>query len=273
MLTGPDVSRWQGSVDWQAVRRHGHDFAILKATDGIRYGYTSWFHNNFPKAKAAGLIPGAYHFLLAHYNGADQARFYVNTVGRFDGVLAVVDVETGADGARPSITRVREFAAEFKRLVPNHPLIVYTGKWYWDGIMGNPRGSDIGPLWHSEYDTGSEVADGPELDSYGGWANATIWQYTSTGRCPGVNGNCDLNLFYGDLNDMRRLTNVQEDDDMNTAEFRAELSKALADNDPIAERLQARVREAIEAELTEWGGEFRSAVRSIVKEELAKAGQ
>lgn len=85
-------------------------------------------------------------------------------------------------------------------------------------------------------------------------------------------GDVDLNETYKPDFGQWPIT-VQEDDDMNTAEFRAELSKALADNDPIAERLQARVREALEAELTEWGGEFRTAIRTIVKEELAKADQ
>lgn len=224
-LTGPDCSRHQGLVDWAAVARAGHDFAIIKATDGIRYGYTSWFLTHFPRVKAAGLVPGAYHFLLAQHPGADQARFYVDIVrksGGFDGVLAVVDVETGADGGRPSIGTVRDFAAEFRRLVPDHPLIVYTGAWYWVDILGNPRGSDVGPLWHSEYETtAAEVADGPERGSYGGWPAPTIWQHTSTGSCPGVSGNCDLNRFGGDRAQLLALTTGDDDMPLTPAQEKA----------------------------------------------------
>lgn len=206
MLTGPDCSRHQGAVDWGKVAGAGHDFAIIKATDGVSYRYVDWFTSNFPRVKATGLVPGAYHFISAHHPGADQARYFVATVGDLDGVLAVVDVETGADGSHPTAARVREFATEFERLAPGHPLIVYTGRWYWRDILGNPYGADIGPLWHSEYDTGAEVTDGPEMDSYGGWSACTIWQYTSSGSCPGVAGNCDLNQFFGDRADLLALT-------------------------------------------------------------------
>lgn len=203
-LAGPDVSRHQGTVDWSRVAA-AHDFAIIKATEGTSYNYTGWFTRNWQQLRATHLVPGAYHFLRTS-SGKAQAAYYVSVVGNFDKALAVLDVETAANGTKPGIGVVREFAAEFKRLVPGHPLLVYTGRWYWVGEIGNPRGVDIGPLWHSEYDTGREVDDGPELDNYGGWPGATIWQWTSSGRCPGVDGNCDLNIFYGDRRDLLRLT-------------------------------------------------------------------
>ena len=31
---GVDVSRWQGDIDWSELRRHGANFAYIKATDG-----------------------------------------------------------------------------------------------------------------------------------------------------------------------------------------------------------------------------------------------
>lgn len=205
MLTGPDCSRHQGAVDWAAVARAGHTFAIIKATEGTSYSRVDWFQANAPKVRAAGLVLGAYHF-LRRGSAAGQARYFVDIVGDFDGVLAVLDVETAADGSKPGLAEVEAFAAEFRRLVPGHPLVVYTGRWYWHGVLGNPHGAHVGPLWHSEYDTGSEVADGPELDNYGGWGSCTIWQYTSTGRCPGVAGDCDLNQFFGDRAQLAALT-------------------------------------------------------------------
>lgn len=218
-LTGIDVSRHQGIIDWAAVDRSSHSFAILKATEGTSYSYDSWFKANMPRVRATDLIPGAYHFLRADRDPAAQARYYASVVENFDGMLAVVDVETAANGTKPTINHVKGFAAEFRRLVPGHPLIVYTGRWYWVGVMGDPYGADIGPLWHSEYDTGAEVDDGPELDNYGGWSKATIWQYTSSGRCPGVQGNCDLNIFYGDRAALLALARTQGDDMLTDAQI------------------------------------------------------
>ena len=202
MLTGPDCSRHQGTVHWTAVRGAGHSFAIIKATEGTSYSYVGWYHGNAPKVRAAGLTLGAYHFLRTG-NGAAQARYFSSVVGDLTGTLAVLDVETAANGTKPTIGDVRGFAGEFRRLHPGHPLVVYTGRWYWVGVMENPHGADIGPLWHSEYEPSPD--SGPDLDRYGGWPGATIWQWTSSGSCPGVSGRCDLNVFYGTHDDLAVL--------------------------------------------------------------------
>ena len=209
MLTGPDCSRHQGYVDWTAVARAGHSFAIIKATEGTSYAYTGWYRANAPRVVSAGLTLGAYHFLRTSDPGA-QARYFVDTVGDFKNVIAVVDVETAANGSKPQIHHVRSFADSFHALVPGHPLLVYTGRWYWVGHMGDPHGADIGPLWHSEYETTqAEVNDGPEGANYGGWNGATIWQWTSSGSCPGVAGRCDLNIFYGTHDDLAVLAGAK----------------------------------------------------------------
>ncbi|HKA82968.1 MAG TPA: glycoside hydrolase family 25 protein [Acidimicrobiales bacterium] len=213
-ITGIDASRHKGAVGWGSVRRAGHTFAILKATDDTSYQYIDWFHREFPKAKAAGLIAGAYHFLSNDHDGASQARYYVREVNRrggFRGVLAAVDVEVDADGSWPSIGQVRQFVSEFRRLVPRHALLIYTGRWFWQAsrYLNNPVGANLGALWHSEYETtAAEVADGPEAYRYGGWSTWTVWQYTATGRCPGVAGDCDLNRFNGTLAALRALAGV-----------------------------------------------------------------
>lgn len=205
-LTGVDCSRHQGTVDWAKVRAAGHGFAFIKATDGVTYRYVNWFHANAPKVRAAGLTLGAYHFLLDHHPGAAQARYYiaeVNKAGGFAGVVPIVDIEREADGTTPRAEHLRDFVFEFRRLVPGRPILIYTGKWYWVGVLGNPYGgNNLGPLWHSEYDGISpideNVANGPELDAYGGWDECLVWQHTSSGTCPGVSTRCDLNIFYGD---------------------------------------------------------------------------
>ena len=204
MLTGIDASRHQGTVDWQKVAAAGHHFAFVKATEGTSYSYVDWYHYNAPRVEATGLTLGAYHFLRRGV-GAVQARYFTSTVGDFTGRVAVVDVEKAANGTWPTITDVTDFVAEFRRLT-GHPLVVYTGRWFWVGYLGDPRGADFGPLWHSEYETSrAEVDNGPEGDRYGGWPGATFWQWTSSGSCPGVTGNVDLNLFFGTVTDLSVL--------------------------------------------------------------------
>lgn len=205
---GVDVSRYQGTIDWSAVKKSGRSFAFVKATDGTSYGYTEYYLQNIAQVRAAGLIPGAYHWLRAGPNGelrdpVGQARYFLSIIGDPNGLLCAVDVEvlrssTGAITSKPDMRSVQPFADEFHRLAGPHPLFLYTGEWYWVGYIGNPPASHIGPLWHSEYDkTQADIANGPELDNYGGWGAATIWQYTSSGTVAGISGSVDLNLYYG----------------------------------------------------------------------------
>lgn len=226
-LTGIDASRHQGVINWPQVVGAGHSFAFLKATDGVRYQYVNWFLQNAPQVQAAGLVLGAYHFLVDHHPGDAQARYFVETVGRlypgFAGVVPIVDIEREADGTTPGPGVLREFVLEFHRLVPGRPILIYTGRWYWVGVLKDPYGADLGPLWHSEYDgltpIDEDVANGPEGDNYGGWAHCTVWQHTSNGACPGIPGRCDLNLFHGELGELVALAGgtpvpVPEEDDM-----------------------------------------------------------
>jgi GH25 family lysozyme M1 (1,4-beta-N-acetylmuramidase) len=226
---GIDASRHQGVIDWAQVAASGKVYAFIKATDGIAYKYVNWFHQNAPQVQAAGLLLGAYHFLLDHHPGDAQARYFVQEVNRsvgFDGVVPIVDIEREADGTTPRIEHLRSFVAEFRRLVPGRPILIYTGRWYWVGLIGNPYGADLGPLWHSEYDgidpIDFDVANGPELDVYGGWSECLIWQHTSSGFCPGIGGSCDLNLFYGSHADLLALAGVNlEEDTLSATEVEA----------------------------------------------------
>lgn len=215
-LYGVDCSRHQGTVDWNLVKASGASFAIIKATDGTDYKYVGWYRQTIPRLKASGLIPGAYHWLRAGPNGeyrdpAGQARYFLSVIGDPTGMLCALDVElernsSGQVISKPYVNSARIFAAEWDHLTRGHPLLIYTGEWYWNDTIGNPHGADLGPLWHSEYEkTQAEINDGPELDTYGGWPHCAMWQYTSDGSVPGVAGRVDLNLFHGSAADLLAL--------------------------------------------------------------------
>nr|NIQ55234.1 hypothetical protein [Gemmatimonadota bacterium]NIR37543.1 hypothetical protein [Actinomycetota bacterium]NIS32054.1 hypothetical protein [Actinomycetota bacterium]NIU67126.1 hypothetical protein [Actinomycetota bacterium]NIW28905.1 hypothetical protein [Actinomycetota bacterium] len=215
---------WQGDPDYEQVAAAGYRYAIAKATEGTSYLWEHWWHRNHPRITAAGLTLGAYHFLRTR-DPAGQARYFVSTVGDFHGRIAALDVERHPTGDTPGIGHVREFADEFARLVPGHPLVIYTGRWYWRDLIGDPYGAGIGPLWHSEYETSqAEIDDGPEADRYGGWDGCTLWQFTSIGSVPGVGGHCDINMLRrGTLADLTGTT----EDDMPTPE---QIAKAVWDH-------------------------------------------
>lgn len=59
---GPDVSHYQGHVDWAKVKAAGAGFGIAKATEGLTYT-DNQFQVNWAGMRSAGLkVRGAYHF-------------------------------------------------------------------------------------------------------------------------------------------------------------------------------------------------------------------
>jgi lysozyme len=67
-IWGIDISHWQQGLDMELVKAEGYDFAVIKATegpyrDGSHYADPS-YRTHLESAEAAGLIVGAYHFLV-----------------------------------------------------------------------------------------------------------------------------------------------------------------------------------------------------------------
>ena len=61
---GIDVSHWQGTIDWNKIKKAGIEFAIIKAggSDAGFYTDSKW-EANYKGAKAAGIPIGAYYFV------------------------------------------------------------------------------------------------------------------------------------------------------------------------------------------------------------------
>lgn len=61
MILGIDVSENNGTVDWQAVKDAGVEFAIVRSSYG-QHGQDSMFLENVNGAHEVGLKVGAYHY-------------------------------------------------------------------------------------------------------------------------------------------------------------------------------------------------------------------
>lgn len=170
-LMGVDVSKWQGTVDWAAVQKAGIAFAIDRATIGTTPDPT--FAVNRAQAAAVGILPGAYHYLVAG-DPAGQADAYVAKVGSFDGILAALDCE--AQGL--TFKDVEAFVLRFRAKTADHPIFIYTGIAWWHA-HGNPAASALGPLWLAFYPGGGYPGDAsPVWDTkLGDWPEPTLWQY------------------------------------------------------------------------------------------------
>ena len=193
---GTDVSKYQRSVDWQKVRKHGISFAFIKATEGGDR-VDEYFDEHWRGTKAAGIPRGAYHFYYFCRPAAEQARWYIDNVPKERSSLPpILDMEWNPDSPtcklRPDPATVRSEMRIFLSMVEAHygkkPIIYTSVDFFDDNALSGFRGY---PYWLRS------VAGHP-TDRYSDHP-FTFWQYTGTGVVPGMNGNADINVFNGSV--------------------------------------------------------------------------
>ena len=204
-IKGIDVSKFQGPIDWAAVRASGVSFAYLKATEGGDR-VDDRFAENWAAAKAAGVRHGAYHFYYFCRTGAEQAAWFIRNVPADpDALPPVLDMEWNPQSPtckrRPPVAEIQREMASFLRIVEKHygkrPMIYTSVDFHRDALTGAfPQHQ----FWLRS------VAGHPSA-KYGSRSFA-MWQHTSTGRVPGITGNVDQNVFVGAPADWRRFAST-----------------------------------------------------------------
>lgn len=200
-VQGIDVARYQGEIDWGEVRRAGIRFAYIKTTEGGDHVDPA-FYRNWEGAARAGIARGAYHFVYWCRTAAEQALWFTMAVPRDPGQLPpVLDLEW--NGHSPTCPKKvpRETALEKIRVLLA-AMEEHTGK---------------KPIIYTDINFHRDVLEG-ELKDYAFWLRSVaaepherykdrpwlFWQYTATGRVPGIKGPVDRNVFNGSVKDWER---------------------------------------------------------------------
>lgn len=224
-LLGIDVSHWQRSVNWSTVRRAGYRFAILKATQNSGWSDDT-FADKRAKARAAGLVTGAYHFAGPGDVAAEVSHF-CRTVGTLQpGELIALDWEvTSRDPVGWCLAWLR--AVEDR--LGLKPLL-YMNRSTCDGFNWTPVVQAGYPLWLARYDGSQAQPTGTR------WPSVAMKQLTKTGSVPGIAGGVDVDVFYGDEAALARLgkggghleqDQDDKDDDMRLNAYRVKDTAAV----------------------------------------------
>ena len=152
-LKGLDVSHWNGSPDFSALRDQGMRFVFSKVTQGTSF-VDDTYQRNTRVARDAGLLVGAYHFFDYRKGGTAQARHYLATLRATSGLGSllplVVDVETlqslGTPNKAKAKLRLHAMLDELYRQTGRYPMI-YTSRYMWDKVVGAPTSFRQYPLW------------------------------------------------------------------------------------------------------------------------------
>ena len=197
-LTGVDVSRYQGEIDWAALKGDRVSFAFIKATEGGDW-VDPKFQGNWIGARRAGVMRGAYHFFTLCRDPEVQAAHFLETVGDMGGaLLPALDAEhMGPCREGPTLPDVGEAVAQFLDAVHAEigiRPVIYTTREFYEAHLTAP-GLQAERYWlRSLY---REPGYGP--------ADWIFWQYSGRGRRRGVRGPIDLNAFKGDKADLEGL--------------------------------------------------------------------
>lgn len=207
---------YQAGLDVERVAREGYSGLIVKATQGAT-GYTapSTFDSWVRRARAAGMVPGAYHWLTSAAAGGQLDHYLsrLDAVGGPEGMLCAVDVEDTA--SPPTWAVLKSFVEGFRQRTSGHPLLLYTGAWWWTP-RGWPGASLTPYLWASRYVAGTgpgsalyaKVPASWWTPGYGGWPQATLLQFSSRGQVAGQA--VDVNAFRGPREQLLALTTSRE---------------------------------------------------------------
>jgi lysozyme len=192
-LDGLDVSHHQGEIDWEKVDRK-YQFVFIKATEGDDF-VDKRFYENAERIKGTQRVLGAYHFFHFNYGGLEQANNYINTVGNIIDLPPVVDFEFTGNPKRFDKQRVYN---ELKICIDSlenyygHKVIIYATRSTYIQFIKNNFDN---PIWYRSimFPIGKSIK------------NVLFWQYHNSAIIEGINAKVDLNVFKGDILELKKL--------------------------------------------------------------------
>lgn len=212
-LNGPDVSKFQGDVDWPRVRRSGCEFAFVRVADGdLR---DRWYSPRRVQAvRSAGLVLGVYYYGRvaspgnSHRDGRAEAKMAIGFAKEFgwgapgDLPLAYDFEETNGQTPQQAARHLVEFVSEYEA-AQRHLPILYTMPGFFSSVLPHLDSDDRRmlrrcPLWVAHWAVSEPRVPEP-------WSGYTLWQHTDRGTVSGVTGPCDLNVGAPALRDLRRV--------------------------------------------------------------------
>lgn len=204
---GIDVSKYQGTIDWAAVKNAGVEFAMIRVgyrakTTGVLYEDPAARYN-LQEATKNGIKVGAYFFssAITQEEAKEEAAWVASFIAKYKITYPVAynceDFQS-SDSRQYGLTREERtnLACAFLDSIAAYgynPMFYASqsemeGSAQWDmtTLAGKYK------IWVSQYPD-KPFPDTP-ASSYSG--THSMWQYTSQGQVDGIKGKVDVNVAY-----------------------------------------------------------------------------
>lgn len=188
-----DISRWQGVIDWNAVKSSGYEIAVIKISggdDGLYYDQRA--SANYYGAQAAGLSLAGYHF-AGGTNPTQEAEYFVKGMRPFaENDVFVLDWEVQHTDP---VGWCNTFVNHVHDLTGCWPLIYMNAStansYDWTPVFQNCG------LWVAAW---NNDPDGAAVTPH----TYVMHQYTSDGSVAGIAGRVDLDAWYGTIDQFKQ---------------------------------------------------------------------
>ena len=188
---GLDVSHHQGKIDWEKVSKSDVDFVIIRC--GYGNNLTSqddkYFAQNVAGCEKYNIPYGIYiySYALSKSDAKSEANHVlrlIKSTGAKPTYPIYIDYEDSSqNGLTPK--QLGNFATAFfnKTIAAGYKAGVYANLNWWTNKLTDSRFNQW-TKWVAQYNSACSYTKPYQ-----------IWQSTSTGKVPGVNGNADLNFL------------------------------------------------------------------------------
>lgn len=217
---GIDVSYHNGTLDWSTIKAAGVDFAILRAayrgygTEGTLVRDAK-FAEYMQGAMSQGIPVGAYIYsqAITTAEAVQEANYILNIVRGYSLDLPIVfdyefaGVKTGRldsawSSGKLNKSKMTDIALAFCDTIKNagYDAMVYANKTFLSKNLDHEVIENAGyDVWLAHYTTNTNYT-----------GDYKIWQYTSSGRIPGIEGKrFDCNFMYsGTISMSLKISNI-----------------------------------------------------------------
>ena len=187
--SGIDISHHQGDINFNKLKGN-IDFAMVRTSYG-NFHIDKKYKRNIEGLEKIKVPYGLYHFSYAVNveEAKEEAEAFINIIKDYKPLYPVViDIESSSRTADVKKDTLVDIANTFCKMVEDagYYVMIYANLNYFD--------TKLDSIKLNKYD--KWVAEWRNKLTYKG--NAGMWQYSSNGSMPGIEGNVDLDISFKD---------------------------------------------------------------------------
>lgn len=199
VVNGIDVSKWQGTIDWEKVKAAGVDFAFIRCgytavNDPFRMYADPYFDKNIKAAHAAGLKVGVYYFS----NAKTLSEVKKETSKTLELIEPYKNLIT-----LPVVYDYEAFTDDYRAYGTPKDRVTDNARYF----LRQMKLAGYDPMYYGCSDVLGKTLDTSRLTDYKCWlahytsktdykGDYDFWQYAETGRVNGIATDVDCNFYY-----------------------------------------------------------------------------